>query len=267
MQRIHGVKPFSFYTGKSFSLHIGIIIFCVIFSAWQFNRKEEQRKANIKLVQSSVRVDVVAMPKKTFQELKALQTVQPETEAAKPEPVVEAKAPETPDTGKEFIKEKEKTSFADLMKKYSKEKVEDAKPKKKSNEQAKEKKFDGKSLAKLQGLIKRGNKVQAGQALVGSGSAGDLTVLQEYASNLPNKVKPYWKLPSYLADQNLKCRIQVFINSQGRLLKAKVYETSDSPEYDQRALNAVMKAAPFPTPPDSVATMTMRGDILLGFPL
>lgn len=259
---MYGVKPFSFYTGKSFTIHILFVVFCLVFSAWQWNRHEEQRKANIKLIQSSVRVDVVAMPRKTFQELKALQTNAVEAGGVKAEPVVEKVAP---DTGNEFIKKKEKTSFADLMKKYSKDKVEDAKPKKRVK--AKEQKFDGKSLAKLQGLIKRGNKVQAGQALVGNGSAGDLTALQGYASNLPNKVKPFWKLPSYLADQNYKCRIQVFINGQGRLLQARVFERSESPEYDQRALEAVKKAAPFPSPPESIVSMTNRGDILLGFPL
>ncbi len=264
MQSLPGVKSFKFYTGKSFSFHTILIVLALGFSAWQWSNLDKQRKANIKLVQSSVRVDVVAMPKKTFQELKALQSVAVEEKPAPAKPAAPEPKVETPDTGKEFIKEKKKTSFADLMKQYSKDKVEDVKP---AKAKKKEERIDSQSLAKLQGLIKRGNKVREGKGLVGNGASGDLNALQEYAAGLPAIVKPFWKLPSYLASENYQCRIQVFINSQGKLLKAVVYEKSENPEYDQRAINAVKQASPFPAPAADLAAMTARGDILLGFPL
>lgn len=260
-------KPFSFYTKRSFAIHVALVTFVALFSYFQWSRGEKQRRLNVKLVQSSVRVDVVAMPKKTFQELKALQQMgQTASGTSAPEKSEPKAAPETPDTGKEFIKEKKNVSFQDMLKKYSKDKVEKAKP---SKRRAKKdsKGLDKNALAKLDGLIKRGNKVSQGQALVGSGSAESLTELQEYAAKLPGFIKPYWKLPSYLADQNLQCRVRVYIDARGEVLRSKIFEKSTDPEYDERALRAVKAAAPFPPPPASIITRTLRGDILLGFPL
>lgn len=261
-----GHRPFSFYTKKSFAIHVTLIVVVLVVSYFQWTQGEKQRRLNVKLVQSSVRVDVVAMPKRTFQELKALQQMgQTGTGSAAEEKTEPAKVDNTPETGNEFIKEKKNVSFQDMLKKYSKKEVEKAKPGKKSKKGKKG--LDKNALAKLDGLIKRGNKVSQGQALVGSGTAESLTELQEYAATLPALVKPHWKLPSYLAEQNLQCRIRVYINARGEVLRSNVFEKSSDPEYDERALRAVKAAAPFPPPPPSITSRTIRGDILLGFPL
>ncbi len=256
-------KPFSFYTKRSLTVHCILIFIAILFSYFQWSQGENQRKLNVKLVNSSVRVDVVSMPKRTFQELKALQSAglvgSSAQESQKEE--VKAKEPET-NTGKEFLKEKRKVSFSDLMKQYSKKPIE--KSKNKNNDKDN---LDRKTLAKLDGLIKRGNRVSKGQALVGSGSAESLTILQEYASQLPVIVKPFWKLPSYLLDKGLQCRVRVFINRRGELIRAEVFEKSDDPEYDQRAIKAIRSAAPFPPPSGEIINRTLKGDILLGFPL
>ncbi|MCF8059497.1 MAG: TonB family protein [Bacteriovoracaceae bacterium] len=259
-------KPFSFYTKRSLTIHSVLIIVAIIVSYVQWSSGEEQRKLNVKLVQSSVRVDIVAMPKRTFQELKALQSVGQTApqEAAKEEAPV--KEPET-NTGKEFLKEKEKVSFTDLMKQYSKKPIEKVAPKEIKGKSKNKENLDSKTLAKLDGLIKRGNRVSKGEALVGSGSAESLTLLQEYASKLPTLVKPFWKLPSYLLDKGLQCRIRVYINARGDLIKAEIFEKSKDNEYDDRALNAIRSAAPFPPPSGEIKNRTLKGDILLGFPL
>ncbi len=263
-------KPFAHYTRKSFFIHVGLIILVALTSYFQWAKGEKQRRLNVKLVQSSVRVDVVAMPKRTLQELKALQAAGASAGQKAEESSPEAKPVDnTPDRGNEFIKKKEKVSFKDLLKQYSKDKVETAKkPKKKSKSNSKKDKgLDSSTLAKLDGLIKRGNKVSSGQALVGTGSAESLTALQEYAAKLPGLVKPYWKLPSYLANQELQCRIRVFINGRGELIRSEVYEKSKDPEYDERAMKAIKAAAPFPPPDGDIINRTLRGDILMGFPL
>ena len=258
------LKPFSYYTKKSGFIHLGFILVCIILSYINWSQGESQRKINVKLVQSSVRVDVVAMPEKTFQELKALQSTgggEAKLPEAKAEPVEV-----TPDKGNEFLKKGEKKkSLSDLLKHYSDRKVVD-KPQK-AKQRAKDKGFDKKALAKLDGLIKKGNKVKEGSALVGSGNAETLTALQGYAANLPSLIKPSWKLPSYLLEKGLQCRIQVFLNGRGELIRASIYEKSEDPEYDSRALKAVKAAAPFPPPPSEIVARVLRGDILLGFPL
>ena len=154
-------KPFSFYTKRSFAIHLSLIVVVTLFSYFQWSQGEKQRKLNVTLVQSSVRVDVVAMPKKTFQELKALQQMgQTATGESAPEKTAPAKVDNTPDKGNEFIKEKKSVSFQDMLKQYSKDNIEKAKVGKKKNGSKKAKKgLDKKTLAKLDGLLKRGNKV------------------------------------------------------------------------------------------------------------
>lgn len=263
---VTNLKPFSFYTKKSFGFHLVLVLLVGLTSFITWKKGEEQRKINIKLVQSSVRVDVVAMPEKTFQELKALQESGQTDAAVKVEPETQkVEEPKTPDSGNEFLEEKKKVSFSDLMKQYSKKDIEKAKKVNKGKERKDG--LDKKALANLSGLIKRGNKVRQGQALVGSGDGENLTILQEYAAKIPGLVKPFWKLPSYLANEDFQCRIKIFVNNRGELIRAEIYEKSSEPEYDQRALQAVRSASPFPVPPKEVISRTLRGDILLGFPL
>ena len=268
------LKPFSFYTKNSAAIHTALIAVAAVFSYINWEKGEEIKKNNIKLVQSSVRVDVVSMPKLTIQELKALQKAGVSAGSAakaEPEPVVEKAPPPTPDTGKEFIKKNDKAqkkpSFADLMKKYSKNKVKEKPKKVTKKKEAEESGFDSKTMAKLKGLINRGNKVSNGQALVGTGSSENLTELQAYATQVSNLVRPFWKLPSYLADKELQCRIKIFIDERGKLVRSEVFETSGESEYDSRALKAVQEASPFPAPESLISGRTVRGDILLGFPL
>jgi TolA protein len=211
---------------------------------------------------------MVALPKRTLKELEAIQA----SSASAPAPSTTSKVPEPkpiPDKGDEYLKdtkEVKKKSLADLLKNYSKkDKVSDVK-----KVRAKSKEGSGlnqKQQALLAGLVKRGNKVQKGEALVGNGSAEVLSAVQAYATRLPGIVKPFWKIPSYLADKGLRARIRVFINSQGRIVRAVIYESSGDDEYDNRALAAVKKASPFPVPEQKISKNILNGDILLGFPL
>lgn len=261
------VKPLSFYAKKSTGFHVALVLLACTLSWFSWKAGEEQRKINIKLVQSSVRVDMVALPQKTLKELEAIQTMTSPVAAPKKEEPA-PKVVKTPDKGNEFIKKnkiKKKKSFADLLKNYS-----DKKPAIKKKPKGKSKSKSGlskKQQALLDGLVKRGNKVQKGESLVGNGSAEVLSGVQSYATKLPSIVKEYWKIPSYLADKGLKARIRVFINTQGRLVRAVIYESSGEAEYDNRALEAVKKASPFPVPEDKISKNILNGDILLGFPL
>ncbi len=269
------LKPFSFYTKNSAAIHTALILAAAGLSYLNWEKGEEQKKANIKLVQSSVRVDVVSMPKLTIQELKALQkagVTAGSAAKAEPEPVAKVEPPPTPDTGNEFIKKDDKAqkkpSFADLMKQYSKNQVAE-KPKKvtKKTEASEDTGFDTKTMDKLKGLINRGNKVSNGESLVGTGSGENLTELQAYATQVSNLVRPFWKLPSYLVDKELQCRVKIFIDERGKLVRSEIFETSGESEYDSRALKAVQEASPFPAPENLILGRTVRGDILLGFPL
>lgn len=259
-------KPLSFYTRKSFGFHLGIVALACGVSWFNFQSGEKQRKINIKLVQSSVRVDMVALPQKTLKELEAIQSSSP---VVKGEPVEEKQPPKvdpTPDKGNEFLKNTKKKSLADLLKGYSKNKPK-IKVKKRGVRKAKTDSLSKKDRALLDSLVKRGNKIQKGEALTGQGSAEVLTAVQTYASKLASLTKPFWKIPSYLADRGLRARIRVYINGQGRVVRSVIYESSGEEEFDNRALAAVKRASPFPAPDKKISKNIVNGDILLGFPL
>jgi hypothetical protein len=71
-----------------------------------------------------------------------------------------------------------------------------------------------------------GNKISKGTQMYGEGGGGDLTAFQAYATRLPDLIRPHWKLPSFLMNKNLKCRIRVWLNVNGEVTRATVYQTS-----------------------------------------
>ena len=246
------------YLFKALVLHLIIAIIGVVTSfifKMEFFKPFKSKK-DIQIVQSSVRVDVVGLPKFTLQELKKMNigAVQEpeEVEIEKPE----VKTNETSEV--EFKKKGKKVNLSNLLSSFSKKKIaKKAKVKKK-------KKIDARLLNKL---VLEGNKVSKGSSL--SGEQLDLSkqVFISYIQELPDKVKPNWKLPSYMIGKNLQCRVQIFIGSNGKVLKIKLYETSGDDEYDSRAMKAIMASSPLPKPPSSILSKVADGTVVLGFPL
>ena len=163
-------------------------------------------------------------------------------------------------TGPEYLKKTEKKSLFDLLKDQAKKKVglkaKEGPPSKKSV-------VTGPDLSKL---ILEGNKISKGSAIVGSRSGQADGEVSQYVGALPDYVRPNWKLPSYLIDLDLNCRVRIFINSSGELIKAEVFKSSGNTEYDQRALNAI-RMSRFPAPSGRAKELATDGKIILGFPL
>lgn len=240
------LKP---YLIKAIFFHIAVVLLIIILNYTMglklFDMKDSSRK--VEIIQSAVRVDVVGMPKLTIKELK--------------EAVVEApiKGEEKEVQGKDEAHD-ESSSFNSFLNKYSQKKIDLPKAKKKGNEEA----IDAK---KIKSLVLEGNKVSQGTSLIGDSLKQEMTAYNNYVGNLPNIVRPYWKLPTYLMDQNLKCRVRVYISSSGSIIKTEIYESSGTSEFDQRALRAVRAVQTFPAPPVEIATRLTAGDVILGFPL
>lgn len=220
---------------------------------------------NIEIIRSSVRVDVVGMPKFTVKELKEIQA-EPMAQAV-PEPQggkVETKT-ETEDVIKKgdlVIQEegtpKKKSSFLNIISDYSNKKVapsENAKGKKNS------------ANKNLDSLIIEGNRLSKGGALVGEYSDTENSELSSYVQTLPELVRVHFKLPSYLLNENLRCRIAVYVSQSGSIIKTELIESSGNTEYDARAEKAIRDAAPFPKPSSSVAPRLGSSGIILRFPL
>jgi TonB family protein len=249
---------------KSIALHMLLIILAILVSLLlKIFPADFLRSQKVTIVTSAVKVDVVGMPKMSLQELKNMELPQLGQAAAiaiEKSQMVDAKA----ESSKiEFEQTDKKKSVSDLLKSFSQKKIP-------TNKQLPTKAgtLSGVDRGALNRLILEGNKLSQGSSLTGEiGTTAADGVLQTYALALPNQIRPYWKLPSFLLEQNLNCRVRVFIGSNGELLKAEIYVSSGDAEYDQKALDATRRAAPFSRPAEEIIGRMSRGEIILGFPL
>lgn len=257
---------------KSFLISCGVHVLLALMAYFAgasiakiFNSNE-----NVEIIHSAVRVDVVGMPKFTVKELKVMQAEpvakpEPEPEGAK----VETKKEEAPDVIKKddiVVQEKAtapvvakpKTNFLSMINDYSSKKVAPSERKKG---------VKASSNKNLDSLIIEGNRLSKGGALVGEYSDADSSELAQYVQSLPELVRVHFKLPSYLKEQDLRCRIAVYINAEGAVLRTALLDSSGNGEFDARAEKAIRDAAPLPKPPATTAPRLVNSGIILRFPL
>jgi colicin import membrane protein len=269
---------FSFFLRRSTYVHVLLVMTTLIGGKIAYTINQSAREKNLQLIQASVRVDMVAMPTHTINELKNLSSGVEEAkkeekspelvkEEPKAEPKTETKAEKAAERAEanevafEEAQAKKRKEFLSKLKTIGNKKVES------EGTQKAEKGLYGEKDSALKNLVLSGNKLKSGTAMTGEGNTAELTAFQAYASRLPDLVRPHWKLPSFLMDKNLKCRIRVWLNMNGEVARAVVYQSSGDSEYDQRAVDAVKSAAPFPTLKEEFGKRAQNGDILLGFPL
>lgn len=217
----------------------------------------DARKLPLITTQSAVRVDVVAMPDLSLQELKSI--------GFSNKGWKEKFAKETDDPAVTKIYKKKNSGFQNMLKNIGLQKVNNTTKVKKSPPKKKSKK--SLSENKLKELILKGNRLSKSNRITGKG-IGDLSgAFALYTSSLPDKIKPFWQLPSHLMDLDLQCRIRIFLSADGRLLKGDIVGASGNKDYDERALISIKTAAPFDKVPEEIRDRVLRGDIILGFPL
>ena len=256
-ERLSGEHGLKFYSVQSFFVHLSLVFLALLIGKLSWDKVQDIRNENIQLVQNSVRVDMVAMPELTIKELKTYE--EPVSDPAPVEEVAKKEEPPVVPDQPEFVEEKKKQDFASMLKNLSQKKVEEKVVKK-------DKKKEGFDTSKLNKLVAAGNKLSAGAALVGGEGDAAQGEYARFLGTIPEAIKPFWKLPSYLASQELKARVRIFIKEDGTLIKAQLYESSGNQEYDQRALDAVEKAR-FGRIPKGYAAKGLAGEIVLGFPL
>ena len=259
-------KSFKYYFSWSMFFHISLCLLFLLISKLFHDRLTAKKDFNMKLVESSVRVDVVAMPKMTLKELKSLPPISRGIETA---PVKREVVKKDIINENDVVLEKKvkKANFLDMMKNLSNKNVKKEKVRKKKNKKGNKNGLNIDSNT-LRNLVAEGNKVSKGVAISGAGSSsGDLTEFNIYMSSLPAHIRVNWRLPGYLLEKDLKCRIRIFLNKNGKLLKAEIYQSSGEVEFDERALKAVQKSSPFPSVPNQNVKNALDGEIVLGFPL
>ncbi len=224
------------------------------------------QSSDVEIIHSAVRVDVIGMPKFTLQELKKMEA-QPVVE--KLPQIVKGTKDEAKTENEDVIKKndliiqketkkKERVSFLNLINDYSNKKIAVKADKKGSKESV--------SSSQLDSLIIEGNKLSKGSALVGDYSDVQQSDFSAYVQNIPGIIRPFWKLPSYLMEKNLRCRIKIFLSSEGKLIKIELQESSGVSEFDVRAEQAVRDSI-FPKPSEKVGTRLTSYGIILGFPI
>ena len=259
------------YALRSLFAHVAFIAVGALLSlSLDFFGDSSLSERNIELIEASVRVDVVAMPKMTVKELQAMQrqasqsgggTVEKTERSAPP------KVKKIADDSKAPVlnESKKNSSVSDILKQAASQKTESLPT---TGRPSKDEGISDKARDQLRSLVAAGNKISQGSSISGAGnSAEQATAFNSYISQLPELVRPNWRLPSYLMDKNLRCRIRIYLSENGELLKAEIYEPSGNEEYDERALKAVRESSPFPSLESAIASRAVKGQILLGFPL
>ncbi len=274
----HLNKPFPFYLRRSFYIHLGLLSLTLISGKVILEQRRILQEKNLEIIEASVRVDMVAMPKYTLNELKNVSSGTEEVEKIEGEkkPVAEeikeekidkvekVSAKEEPKSNELQFEEEGKKKRLDFL---SKLKEISKKGTKGNSEKKVEKGLGGEKATSLKDLVLAGNKLSTGTAIYGSGNTADMTAFQVYVSKLPDRVRPHWRLPSFLMNKSLKCRVRIWLDGEGKLTHAEIYQSSGEAEYDQRAIEAVRSASPFPRISDEFGKRAKNGDIVLGFPL
>lgn len=235
---------------KALLAHILLVVLFYLSGVLNLNifHKEIEIEENI---QSAVKVDIVGMPKLTVQELKqfkASDTQKGEQLEEKVEEPVQKKVEES------------SVDLGSILTNLSKKKIK--------RKKAIRKKFgDEISEKELKSLVQEGNKLSQGEAVVGDSLSESRSIFAQYVSRIPSHVRPFWKLPSYLLEKELSCRIRVYINSDGKVLRSELIKSSGVDEYDNRALRAIKQSNPFPKPAKEIVSFLAEGKVVLGFPL
>lgn len=247
---------------------------CVMFllffgknvSNFLFSENEHQ------IIEEVIKVDVVGLPKLTLKELQDLKRSFEENEKqieleANKKKLEEVKPEKIEiDKNQESIKndtlvEKSNLDGLDLIKKLSNKKT-NVQPIKKFEKKGKK----GIGSANLNNLILEGNKISKGNSIKGRYQA-DVAIFDQYALNLPNVIRPFWKIPSYLENTNLNARVIIYINSDGQVYMKKFLQKSGNDDFDNRVIKSIENAGPFPVPDDEIRDRLRSEGIILGFPL
>lgn len=261
---VHGNFDRDFNRNFLISLGVHAVIFLLAFAGGEMVSKVFKSN-DVEIIRSAVRVDVVGMPKFTIQELKKMEA----------QPVIE-KVPEVAKGTKEETKvetedvikkgdlviqeegKKKKASFLNMLNDYSSKKVT-AKVEKKGT-------ASGAAVKNVDALILEGNRLSKGSALVGDYSDEENSAFSAYVQNLPGIIRPFWRLPDFLLNKDLRCRIKIYLSQEGKLLKLEMQESSGVAEFDARAEKAIREAT-FPLPSAEVGARLTNSGIILGFPI
>lgn len=243
------------YLSYAAATHVLVLLIFIglnILFVFQPLKIEIKEKRDVTTIKTAVRVDVVGLPRHTLKELEKINLAAVNSDDTKDEP---SKGVNNETSKVEFKQAKKKLDMKSLLSGYSNKKVVKAKKRKNLK------------VNNLKNIILEGNKISQGSSTTGDMIDEAQADFVRYVQALPDRVRPNWRLPSYLMERDLRCRIRIYVAANGKLTKIEIYESSGDQEYDQKALQAVKSSSPFPKPDKKILTRVVAGDVILGFPL
>ena len=200
-------------------------------------------------LQQSIRVDVVDLPDIMPTQKKTTRTKKSHSNTRK----------------KTVISKKKKQADKKKVLKKPKKKERKKKSQKKERKKKSQKKEQQNKFPKQENATPQKNKIYKGnQISKGSGTSGEAKVRTNiYITEITGIIKSYWKIPSYIKDQDLQTELEVKINNQGNITKRKIIKSSGNPIFDLKVLEAIKNAEPFPEPPISSRELIKDGIIFV----
>ncbi len=208
----------------------------------------------------SLRVDLVALPDRKMTETQVL-PVAPKPEESAP-PKVEEKKVEEKKVKIETKSEDEGDYAIHKKKKHEKSVKEKTAQKKLKNALARIKALE--RIKAMETETVKGNQISKGSSLSGEAKVALETT---YFDVILEQVRSNWELPKWLQEQNLSAKAQVFIDRHGNLSRYEIVKSSGNEQFDNEVKRTLQAAAPFPVPPNDIASEMFNNGVVLGFPL
>lgn len=95
-------------------------------------------------------------------------------------------------------------------------------------------------------------------------AAARLKMIEDYRNRIRNKIYSYLRLPPNLSG-NPEVVYQVRLLPDGEVLQLTLLKSSGQPAYDRQVELAILKASPFPLPPDRELASAFRENLILKF--
>lgn len=213
--------------------------------------------------ESSLRVDIVALPQKDLQQMleaqpKAQDKPAPAPKAAKPTPVPKRSAPA------------EEVVVLKPTKKTKNEKTDTAQKQKEALNRLKQMS----ALESLEEQVKNekapapSKQVFAGNQIATGSDLKGLSKIQHdsYIAQVERHIKNNWALPQWLANKKLRAQVRVKVDSNGMVISKELVRSSGNSSFDDVAVETIEKSSPVPVPPEKLARLLANEGILFGFP-
>lgn len=108
----------------------------------------------------------------------------------------------------------------------------------------------------------KGNVLNAGDSLTGL----DKIDHSQYFSTLKGHVQQHFVLPQWLAESNFHAKALVKVDERGFVISRELTQPSGDPTFDNKVLEAIDNASPFPPPPGKLKNVVALKGLVFNFP-